>query len=85
MAYSALQRKGRKIGRLSFGPKIQSLPRSNEHKLKAAIERWRCRTAAIASDHRLTAAALVLIGFLLALNLIFRFPDLGAVVGQYIQ
>ncbi len=41
--------------------------------------------AAIVNSEFLTIVALCLIGLLVALNLIFHFPDFGAVIAEYNQ
>ncbi len=51
----------------------------------AAKIAWRRTVAAIASPDLLAIVAFCVIGFLLALNFILRFPDFGAVIQQYNQ
>ena len=52
---------------------------------KNANESW-LRVYAVLTDPDLQiVAAFCLIGLLLMLNLIFRFPDMGAVIAQYNQ
>jgi hypothetical protein len=46
---------------------------------------WHRTVAAIMTPDLSAVIAFCLIGFLLALNLILRFPDLGAVIEQYNQ
>jgi hypothetical protein len=46
---------------------------------------WRKAVAAIMTSDLSAVVAFCLIGLLLALNLILRFPDLGAVIEQYNQ
>jgi hypothetical protein len=66
-------------------PKIQLPTKSNGEDAKAAEGWWPRFVAAITNSHFLGAVALCLIAFLLALNLILRFPDFGAVIEQYNQ
>jgi hypothetical protein len=46
---------------------------------------WHQTVAAIMTPDLLAVVAFCLIGILLALNLILRFPDFGAVIEQYNQ
>jgi hypothetical protein len=50
-----------------------------------ATTAWRQTVAAIMTPDLLAVVAFCLIGLLLALNLILRFPDFGAVIEQYNQ
>jgi len=59
---------------------LQALPET-----RSANESWQRFYAAL-TDHDLQiVVAFCLIGLLLMLNLIFRFPDMGAVIAQYNQ
>jgi len=49
------------------------------------LQRWPRFAMTIANTEFAVALALCLIAFSLALNLIFRFPDFGAVIEQYNQ
>jgi hypothetical protein len=46
---------------------------------------WRQAAAAIMTSDLIALVAFCLIGLLLALNLILRFPEFGAVIEQYNQ
>jgi hypothetical protein len=46
---------------------------------------WDRLVTAITDPHLLTVAALSTIGFLIAINLMLRFPDIGAIIEQYNQ
>jgi hypothetical protein len=59
---------------------LQALPET-----KSANESWQRLHAALADPDLQIVAAFCLIGLLLTLNLIFRFPDMGAVIAQYNQ
>jgi hypothetical protein len=50
--------------------------------VKAAGRQWRRFVAAITTPDLLAVVIFCLIGLLLALNLILRFPDFGAVIEQ---
>jgi hypothetical protein len=59
---------------------LQALPET-----KSANESWHRLYAAVTDPDLQIVAAFCLIGLLLTLNLIFRFPDMGAVIAQYNQ
>jgi hypothetical protein len=59
---------------------LQALPET-----KSASESWHRLYAAVTDPDLQIVAAFCLIGLLLTLNLIFRFPDMGAVIAQYNQ
>ena len=64
-------------------PKVRELQALPEP--RSANESWQRFYAAL-TDHDLQiVVAFCLIGLLLMLNLIFRFPDMGAVIAQYNQ
>jgi hypothetical protein len=58
--------------------------KSTDRHARIAKTAWRA-VAAIMTPDLLAVVAFCLIGFLLALNLILRFPDFGAVIEQYNQ
>jgi hypothetical protein len=66
-------------------PKNYSPSRSNGHEGNAAKPRSRRPGAAIVNDRQFRIAALAVIGVLIALYLIFRFPDFGAIIAQHNQ
>jgi hypothetical protein len=57
-----------------YPPRLQELPRADE--------RWQWLYAAMLKPDALAVVAFCLIGLLLALNLILRFPEMGAVLEQ---
>jgi uncharacterized membrane protein YdfJ with MMPL/SSD domain len=57
---------------------------TNRQAKKTGIE-WTRLVTAIANPDLHAVVAFCLIGILLALNLILRFPDLGAIIEQYNQ
>ena len=59
---------------------LQALPQA-----KSASESWHRAYAALTDPELQIIVAFCLIGLLLTLNLIFRFPDMGAVIAQYNQ
>ena len=64
-----------------------SLPptKSTDRPASIAKTAWRRAVAAIMTPDLLAVVAFCLIGILLTLNLILRFPDFGAVIEQYNQ
>jgi hypothetical protein len=59
---------------------LQALPET-----KSTNQSWHRLYAALTDPDLQVVAAFCLIGLLLTLNLIFRFPDMGAVIAQYNQ
>jgi hypothetical protein len=59
---------------------LQALPQA-----KSASESWHRAYAVLTDPELQIIVAFCLIGLLLTLNLIFRFPDMGAVIAQYNQ
>lgn len=64
---------------------LQPLAKPKVRDVEATERWWRGFNAAIANPDLLAVIAFCLIGLLLALNLIVRFPDFGAVIDQYNQ
>jgi hypothetical protein len=65
--------------------KLQPLARPVSRQVKAEGT-WRARFIAMTTDPDLAVVvAFSVIGLLIALNVILRFPDLGAVIEQYNQ
>jgi hypothetical protein len=64
-------------------PKVRELQVLPE--ARSANESWQRFYAALTDSELQVVAAFCLIGLLLTLNLIFRFPDMGAVIAQYNQ
>ncbi|MGA7429101.1 MAG: hypothetical protein WBQ24_18480 [Xanthobacteraceae bacterium] len=63
---------------------LQALPEARNH--DAGANEWGQRLyATLANPDLQIVAAFCLIGLLLTLNFIFRFPDMGAVIAQYNQ
>jgi hypothetical protein len=63
----------------------QSLIKSSKRRMRRTEAEW-SRLAAVIVDPGLHAVvAFCLIGLFLTLNLIFRYPDFGAVIQQYNQ
>jgi hypothetical protein len=61
----------------------QSLAKAKVGYVDAADRSWQQFVAGFANPELHTVAAFSVIGFLVALNLILRFPDMGAVIAQY--
>jgi hypothetical protein len=64
---------------------LQPLVKPKGRDLEAAERLWPRFVAAITDPDLLGVVAFCAIGFLLALNLMLRFPDFGAVIEQYNQ
>ncbi|MGB8743019.1 MAG: hypothetical protein WCD52_23070 [Xanthobacteraceae bacterium] len=64
-------------------PKVRELQALPEK--KNTNQSWHRLYAALTDPDLQVVAAFCLIGLLLTLNLIFRFPDMGAVIAQYNQ
>jgi hypothetical protein len=64
-------------------PKVRELQVLPE--ARSANDSWQRLYAALTDHDVQIVAAFCLIGLLLTLNLIFRFPDMGAVIAQYNQ
>ena len=60
-------------------------PKSTGRPASFAKTAWHRAVAAIMTPDLSAVVAFCLIGFLLALNFILRFPDFGAVIEQYNQ
>jgi hypothetical protein len=73
------------MSRLSITRKSQPLIKSDRRDVKAAQKEWPSFASASSNSRLLTVIALCLIGLLVALNLIFLFPDFGTVIEQYNQ
>jgi hypothetical protein len=63
----------------------QSLVKPVARRAPAAETPWDRLAAALAEPNLFTVAAFCAIGLLIALNLILRFPEFGAVIQQYNQ
>jgi|HubBroStandDraft_4_1064222.scaffolds.fasta_scaffold2296818_1 hypothetical protein len=73
------------MSHLSITRKSQPLAKSDRRDVEAAQKEWPSFVSAYSNSHLLTVIALCLIGLLVALSLIFLFPDFGAVIEQYNQ
>jgi hypothetical protein len=73
------------MNHLPMPPKFQPLIKSDGRDVKGAEGQWPRFVAAITNSNVLAVVALCLAAFLIALNLILRFPDFGAVIEQYNQ
>jgi hypothetical protein len=74
-----------RMSRLSIPRKNQPPTKSYRRDVGAPQKEWPSFVKASPNPHLLTIVALCLIVLLVALNLIFLFPDFGAVVEQYNQ
>jgi hypothetical protein len=63
------------MSRLSITRKSQPLAKSDRRDIEAAQKEWPSFVSASSNSHLLTVIALCLIGLLVALSLIFLFPD----------
>jgi hypothetical protein len=61
----------------------QSVAKAKVGYVDAEDGSWQQFIAGVANPELHTVVAFSLIGFLVALNLILRFPDMGAVIAQY--
>jgi hypothetical protein len=62
--------------------RLQELPRATSRYGHVADERWKWLYAVTSNPDALAVVAFCLIGLLLAINLILRFPEMGAVIEQ---
>ena len=74
-----------RVSGLSVPQVIQLLTKPESHRTQRADTVWSQLVAAIIDPDLHAVVAFCLIGILLTLNLILRFPDLGAVIEQYGQ
>jgi hypothetical protein len=65
--------------------KLQTLEKSKGHNVNEARSRWSEFLAIFSNPDLPMVIAFCLLGLLLTLTLILRFPDLGAVIEQYNQ
>ena len=63
--------------------KLQTLEESKGHNVDEAPSRWPAFLAIFSNPDLPTIVAFCLLGLLLTLSFILRFPDLGAVIEQY--
>ncbi len=68
---------------MPLGPIAREPQSQIKAKLQQADKESTQFAAAITNSEFLTVVALCLIGLLVALNLIFYFPDFGAVIAEY--
>jgi hypothetical protein len=61
---------------------LQALAKTTDRPIDWAKRSWR---QLVIDPNVLAVAAFCLIGFLLTLNFMLRFPDMGAVIAQYNQ
>jgi len=64
---------------------FQPLPKTNSRHVHGMNESWQRLYATVTDPDLLTVVAFCLIGLLLTLNVMLRFPDLGAIIEQYNQ
>jgi hypothetical protein len=65
--------------------KLQPLARAKRKHVHPAEEPLRRILIAVTNPDLQTIVAFSLIGLLVTLNVLFRFPDLGAIIAQYNQ
>jgi len=65
--------------------KLQALGRAKSKYVHPAEELRQRILAAVTNPDLQAVVAFCLIGLLLTLNVMFRFPDLGAIIAQYSQ
>jgi hypothetical protein len=65
--------------------KLQTLEKSKGHNVNEAPGQWRKFLALFSNSDLPMIIAFCLLGLLLTLSLMLRFPDLGAVIEQYNQ
>ena len=65
--------------------KLKPLVKSQYPRVETAVRLWPRVVAAITNTDMLAVIAFSLIGLLLTINCMLRFPDLGAVIEQYNQ
>ena len=63
--------------------KLQTLEESKGHIVNETASRWDAFLAMFSNPDLPTIVAFCLLGLLLTLSLMLRFPDLGAVIEQY--
>jgi hypothetical protein len=64
---------------------LQALPETKTKYIHPANESWQRIFTAVTNPDVQVTVALSLIGLLLTLNIMFRFPELGALIAQYNQ
>ena len=69
----------------SISRELQPLVNRQGRRVDAAVTLWSSFVAAITNPDILLVTAFSLIGILLTLAFMLRFPDLGAVIAQYNQ
>jgi hypothetical protein len=72
-----------KISRRPILRYLLPLEKPKRHRGKAAKQPWPIPVGTIANPHLHTIVALGLIGVLLMLNIVLRFPDLGGIIAEY--
>jgi hypothetical protein len=65
--------------------KLKEMANAKSKYVHPAEEPWQRILIAVANPDLQTVVAFSLIGLLLTLNVMFRFPELGALVAQYNQ
>jgi hypothetical protein len=65
--------------------KLQATAKAKSKYVHPAKEPWQRILAAVTNPDLQAVVALSLIGLLLTLNVMFRFPELGAIIVQYSQ
>jgi hypothetical protein len=65
--------------------KLQTIAKAKSKYVRPAKEPWHRILTAVANPDLQGVVALSLIGLLLTLNVMFRFPELGAIIAQYSQ
>ena len=68
-----------------YRPSVARESASGRRKLHPAEEPWRRILIAVTNADLQAVVAFALIGLLLTLNVMFRSPDLGAIIAQYNQ
>jgi hypothetical protein len=64
---------------------LQPLTRPGNRRIKSAETVWHRFVATITNPDLLTIIAICAIGLLITINVILRFPDLGALIERYNQ
>jgi hypothetical protein len=65
--------------------KLQAIAKAKSKYVHPAKEPWQRILTAVTNPDLQAVVALSLIGLLLTLNVMFRFPELGAIIAQYSQ
>ena len=65
--------------------KLQEMANARSKYVHPAEERWQRILTVVTNPDLQLVVAFSLIGLLLTLNVMFRFPDLGALIAQYNQ